>query len=167
MAMLGPNPTHECFRLAAYYLTELAFQASGAKPLAWGEFMERYTAMYPRGQPGLPDDSVTAYMNNLRAANASLGSTPARRVPQALARDSARECFICVAPDSGSSSELEPAPRHRTTDAQHRARLVELAEVRRQMDEELANLPPGAWRGRQASRPAACPPGGPDARTVS
>jgi hypothetical protein len=56
MAMLGPNPTHERFRLAAYYLTDLTFVASGAKPLAWGEFMEWYTAMYPRGQPGLPDD---------------------------------------------------------------------------------------------------------------
>jgi hypothetical protein len=48
MSMLGPNPTQEHFRLAAYYHTDLAFQASGAnKPLAWGEFMERYTAMYP------------------------------------------------------------------------------------------------------------------------
>jgi hypothetical protein len=34
--MLGTNPTQERFRLAAYYLTDLAFQASGAKPLAWG-----------------------------------------------------------------------------------------------------------------------------------
>jgi hypothetical protein len=25
MAMLGPNPTHKCFRLAAYYLIDLAF----------------------------------------------------------------------------------------------------------------------------------------------
>jgi hypothetical protein len=65
MAMLGPNPTKERFRLTAYYLTDLAFQASGAEPLAWGEFMERYTAMYPRGQPCLPDDQVTAYMNDL------------------------------------------------------------------------------------------------------
>jgi hypothetical protein len=40
MAMLGPNPTQERFRLATYYLTDLAFQASGAEPLAWGEFME-------------------------------------------------------------------------------------------------------------------------------
>jgi hypothetical protein len=48
MAMLGPNPTQERFRLAVYYLTDLAFQASGAEPLAWGEFMERYIAMYPR-----------------------------------------------------------------------------------------------------------------------
>jgi hypothetical protein len=47
--MLGPNPTQERFRLAAYYLTDLAFQASGAEPLAWGEFMEWYTAMYPVG----------------------------------------------------------------------------------------------------------------------
>jgi hypothetical protein len=35
MTMLGPNPTHERFRLAAYYLTDLTFQASGAEPLAW------------------------------------------------------------------------------------------------------------------------------------
>jgi hypothetical protein len=34
MAMLGPNPTQERFRLTAYYLTNLAFQASGAEPLA-------------------------------------------------------------------------------------------------------------------------------------
>jgi hypothetical protein len=56
IGMLGPNPTQEHFRLAAYYLTDLAFQASGDEPLAWGEFMERYTAMYPRRQSGLPDD---------------------------------------------------------------------------------------------------------------
>jgi hypothetical protein len=49
VSMLGPNPTHERFRFAAYYLTGLAFQASGAEPLAWGEFMERYTAMYSCG----------------------------------------------------------------------------------------------------------------------
>jgi hypothetical protein len=34
--MLGTNPTQECFRLTAYYLTDLAFQASEEKPLAWG-----------------------------------------------------------------------------------------------------------------------------------
>jgi hypothetical protein len=34
--MLGPNPTQERFRLAAYYLTDLAFQASGDEPLGWG-----------------------------------------------------------------------------------------------------------------------------------
>jgi hypothetical protein len=49
IGMLGPNPAQERFRLAAYYLTDLAFQASGAEPLAWGEFMEWYTAMYPVG----------------------------------------------------------------------------------------------------------------------
>jgi hypothetical protein len=54
VGMLGPNPTQEHFRLAAYYLTDLAFHASGDGPLGWGEFMERYTAMYPYGQPGLP-----------------------------------------------------------------------------------------------------------------
>jgi hypothetical protein len=59
IGMLGSNPTQEPFRLATYYLTDLAFQASGGEPLAWGEFMERYTVMYPHGQPGLPDDPVT------------------------------------------------------------------------------------------------------------
>jgi hypothetical protein len=36
IGMLGPNPTQERFRLATYYLTNLAFQASRAEPLAWG-----------------------------------------------------------------------------------------------------------------------------------
>jgi hypothetical protein len=62
MTMLGPIPTQECFRLAAYYLTDLAFQASGAEPLARGEFMEWYTAMYYRGHLGLPNDPMTAYV---------------------------------------------------------------------------------------------------------
>jgi hypothetical protein len=35
--------------------------------------MERYTAMYPRGQPGLPDDPVMANVNNLHATGATLG----------------------------------------------------------------------------------------------
>jgi hypothetical protein len=36
VGMLGPNPTQEHFRLAAYYLTDLAFQANGDGPLGWG-----------------------------------------------------------------------------------------------------------------------------------
>jgi hypothetical protein len=36
IGMLGPNPTQERFRLAAYYLTDLAFRASGDEPLGWG-----------------------------------------------------------------------------------------------------------------------------------
>jgi hypothetical protein len=35
---------------------------------------------------------------------------------------------------------MEPAPRHRAIDAQRRAWLDELAEARRQLDEELALL---------------------------
>jgi hypothetical protein len=35
--------------------------------------MERYTMMYPCGQPGLPDDPVTTYVNNLRATGTALG----------------------------------------------------------------------------------------------
>jgi hypothetical protein len=53
--------------------------------------------------------------------------------------DPTRECNVCVAPAS-SSSESEPAPRHRGADDQQRARLDELAEARRQLDEELALL---------------------------
>jgi hypothetical protein len=34
--MLGPNPMQERFRLVAYYLTDLAFKASGHGPLGWG-----------------------------------------------------------------------------------------------------------------------------------
>jgi hypothetical protein len=75
LGMLGPNPTQERFRLAAYYLTDLAFQASGDEPLGWGDFMERYIAMYPHGQPGLPNDPVTAYVDSLRATGAASGST--------------------------------------------------------------------------------------------
>jgi hypothetical protein len=47
IGMLGPNPTQERFRLVAYYLTDLAFQASGDEPLAWGQFMEWYITFYP------------------------------------------------------------------------------------------------------------------------
>jgi hypothetical protein len=43
--------------------------------------MEPYTAMYPCGQPGLLDDPVMAYMNNLRETNASLGSAIAQKAP--------------------------------------------------------------------------------------
>jgi hypothetical protein len=41
---------------------------------------------------------------------------------------------------ASSNSEPEPAPHHRVTDAQQWARLDELAEARRQLDEELALL---------------------------
>jgi hypothetical protein len=33
IGMLGPNPTQERLKLAAYYLTDLTFQASGDGPL--------------------------------------------------------------------------------------------------------------------------------------
>jgi hypothetical protein len=90
ISMLGPNPTHERFRLAAYYLTNLTFQASGAEPLAWGEFVERYTVMYPHGQPILPDDPVTAYINNLRATGAAPRSMTTRRTRTTWQRDPTR-----------------------------------------------------------------------------
>jgi hypothetical protein len=134
--MLGSNPTQERFRLAAYYLTGLSFQASGDEPLGWGEFMERYTTMYPRGQPSLPDDPVTAYVNGLRTTGAAPGSTTTRRTRTARRHDPTRECNVCVATAS-SSFESEPAPCHRGADDQWRARLDKLVEARRQLDEEL------------------------------
>jgi hypothetical protein len=139
VGMLGPNPTQERFRLAAYYLIDLAFQANGDESLGWGEFMERYTEMYPRGQPGLPNDPVMDYVNNLRTTGAAPGSSTTRGARTTRRHDPMRECNVCVA-SSSSSSEPEPAPRHRGTDAQRRARLDELADARRQFDEELALL---------------------------
>jgi hypothetical protein len=142
MSMLGSNPTHEHFRLVAYHHTDLAFQASGDGLLGWGEFMERYTAMYPHGQPFLPNDPVTAYVNSLRTAGAAFGSTTTRRAGTMRRHDPTQECNICVATAS-SSFESEPAPRHRGTDDQRRMWLDELAEARNQLDEELAlcNIP--------------------------
>jgi hypothetical protein len=101
--------------------------------------MERYTAMYPRGQPGLPDDPVTAYVNNLRAIGTAPGSATTRGTHTKRSCDPTRECNVRVA-SSSSSSEPEPAPRHRGADDQRHARLDELAEARRQLDEELALL---------------------------
>jgi hypothetical protein len=123
IGMLGPNPTQERFRLIAYYLTDLTFQASGDEPLGWGEFMERYTAMYPRGQPGLPDDPVMAYVSNLRTTGAAPGSTMTRWAQTTRRHDPTRECNVCVA-SASSSSEPEPALRHRGADAQRRVLMV-------------------------------------------
>jgi hypothetical protein len=104
-----------------------------------GQFMERYTTMYPCGQPGLPDDPVTAYVNSLRAIGTAPGSATTRGARTMRRHDPMRECNVCVASSSGSS-EQGPAPRHRGANDQWRARLDELAEVRRQLDEELAFL---------------------------
>jgi hypothetical protein len=112
MAMLEPNLTQEHFRLAAYYLTYLAFQASGSEPLTWGEFMEWYTVMYPHVQQDLPDDLVTVYVNALRASTTTPGSAAARRAPRAPAHDFTCECFVYEVGSAGSSTDAEPAPRH-------------------------------------------------------
>jgi hypothetical protein len=98
--------------------------------------MERYTTMYPRGQPGLPDDPVTSYVNNFRTIGTTPGSTTNRRARITRRHDPTWECNICVA-SASSSSEPKPAPRHRGANAQRRARLDELVEGRRQLDEEL------------------------------
>jgi hypothetical protein len=78
--------------------------------------MERYTAMYPRGQAGLPNDPVTAYVNNLRTTGAAPGSPTTRRAQITRHHDSTRECNVCVA-SASSSSEPEPAPHHSGADA--------------------------------------------------
>jgi hypothetical protein len=96
---------------------------------AGGEFMEWYTAMYPCGLSGLPDDPMMAYINSLRTTGAAPGSTTTRRARTTRRHDSTRECNVCVA-SALSSSEPEPVPHHRNTDAQRRARLDELAEAR-------------------------------------
>jgi hypothetical protein len=101
--------------------------------------MERYTAMYPRGQPGLPDDPVTAYVNNLCATDTAPGSTTTLTARTTRQHDPTRECNDCVA-SASSSSEPKPEPRHRGTDAQQQVRLDKLAEARHQLDEELALL---------------------------
>jgi hypothetical protein len=101
--------------------------------------MKRYIAMYHRGQPGLPNDPVTAYVNDLRATGAAPGSTATRRARTTRRHDPTRECNVCVASTS-RSSEPEPAPHHSAANAQRRARLDELAEARHQLDEELALL---------------------------
>jgi hypothetical protein len=86
--------------------------------------MEQYTAMYPHGQPGLPDDPVTAYVNNLHAAGAAPRSTMTWRTQTMRQRDPTRECNVCVA-SASSSSEPKPAPRHRAADTQLKDRYGE------------------------------------------
>jgi hypothetical protein len=100
----GLNLTQERFRLTAYYLTDLAFQASREEPLAWGSSRS--------GTPQCTPRLVTAYMNNLRAANTAPGSTTTRRARTMRRHDPTRECNVCVA-SALSSSEPEPTPRRR------------------------------------------------------
>jgi hypothetical protein len=72
--------------------------------------MERYTAMYPCGQPGLPDDPVTAYVTNLHAIGIASGSATTRGAWTTRCRDPTRECNVCVA----SSSSRSEGPIRRT-----------------------------------------------------
>jgi hypothetical protein len=95
--------------------------------------------MYPHGQPGLPDDPVMAYINNLCATGTASGFMTTQRARTTRQHDPTRECNVCVA-SASSSSKPEPAPRHRAADAQRRARLDKLVEAWRQLDEELALL---------------------------
>jgi hypothetical protein len=114
--------------------------------------------MYPCGQPGLPNDSVTAYVNNIQAARTTSGSTTARRAPSTRSCDPTRECFVRVVSASSSSTDPEPAPCHRATDAQCRARARRGQVLARR---GAGQPPPRAWGGPQAPQPAACPVAGP------
>jgi hypothetical protein len=61
IGMLGPNPMQERFRLAAYYLTDLAFQASRDEPLAWGGVhgaLHRDVPPWTTRPPGRPGDGL-------------------------------------------------------------------------------------------------------------
>jgi hypothetical protein len=62
MAMLGLNPMQERFRLAAYYLTDLAFQASAAEPLVWGVHgaVHRHVPPLTATPPGRRSDGLRA-----------------------------------------------------------------------------------------------------------
>jgi hypothetical protein len=82
---------------------------------------------------------VTAYVNNLHATAAASGSARTLRPPTTRPHDPSCECYACVA-SASSSFDPEPAPRHRSTDAQRRVRLDEPAEARCQLNEELAIL---------------------------
>jgi hypothetical protein len=49
--------------------------------------MERYSTMYPHGQPGLPDDPVTAYVDSLHATSIIPGSATTPRAPATQRHD--------------------------------------------------------------------------------
>jgi hypothetical protein len=51
IGMLGPNPTQERLRLAAYYLTDLAIQASRDEPLPVGSSWSGTPQCTPVGNP--------------------------------------------------------------------------------------------------------------------
>jgi hypothetical protein len=59
--------------------------------------------MYPRGQPGLPEDPVTTYVNNLRAIGAAPGSTTTQRAWTTRRHDPTWECNVYMASASSSS----------------------------------------------------------------
>jgi hypothetical protein len=72
--------------------------------------MERYTAMYPRGQPGLPDELVTAYVNGLRATRTTSGTVTTRSAPQAPARDSTHRLQAALPTRSQHHATVPPTP---------------------------------------------------------
>jgi hypothetical protein len=59
--------------------------------------------MYPRGQPDLLDDLVTAYVNTLRSTGTASSSATTWRTPTTRSHDPTRECNVCVASASSSS----------------------------------------------------------------
>jgi hypothetical protein len=75
MVMLGPNTTQEHFRLAAYYLTDLSFQASGAEPLTWGSSWSNTPPCTPMGSSA----SRTTQWRPMSTIHVRLASPPALR----------------------------------------------------------------------------------------
>jgi hypothetical protein len=53
-ADLGPNPSQELFRFAAYTTSMLVFGVQGEEVLSWDKFKLCYSSMYPEGQTWLP-----------------------------------------------------------------------------------------------------------------
>jgi hypothetical protein len=80
--------------------------------------------------PGRPGDVLR--QQPPRAIGTTPGSATTQGTWTTRHHDSMRECNVCVA-SSSSSSKPEPAPCHRGTDDQRRARLDELAEARRSL----------------------------------
>jgi hypothetical protein len=124
--------------------------------------MYRYTTMYPHGQQGFPDDPVTSYVDALRASYTTPGSATARRAPPAPAHDFTRECFVCVAPSSSSSTDVGPAPHHK-----HLAPSVPRQARRGQVPARRgAGQPPPRTRGGAATQLATRPSASPGAGTT-
>jgi hypothetical protein len=57
---LGPNPSQELLRFAAYATSMLVFGLQEEEMLSWDEFKLCYHSMYPKGQTWLPRGRTVA-----------------------------------------------------------------------------------------------------------